>query len=175
MLKATSGPPEMQDSCCTFLSLVVRIERLRGFLALHGVFAVLVACAAKSPCRGFGGYCRCWDALETMIAGAEEPVVKLLEVWRRSSSLDELESHLRQIQEWMPRSNTEAEVAVGLIIDIIKTHPNHAGLATKGLQCLKDLSYDTKIAISHAGPCSITLHASHHSHRRSCITVLCKA
>ena len=100
-------------------------------------------------------------------------MVRLLEVWRRSSSLDELECHLRQIQEWMPRSNTEAEVAVGLIIDIIKTHPNHAGLATNGLQCLKDLSYDTKIAISHAGPCSITLHAFHHSHRslsRSCIT-----
>jgi hypothetical protein len=72
------------------------------------------------------------------------------------------EQALLQIQKWLPKSNTEAEIAVGLAIESMKRHPKHAQLHIECFKCLRDLDHDTKIAISHAGMSIWSIEFVHH-------------
>ena len=87
---------------------------------------MLVACGVKTPLPAVGeeaaveeGESATWRqdspcslALDALVRGAEEPVQKLLHAFR-SQSIENIERELFQIHKWLPRSNTDAEVAVG--------------------------------------------------------------
>ncbi len=51
--------------------------------------------------------------LDVLVQGADEVVMELLTAYR-SHSIPDIELSLAKIQQWLPKSNTAAEIAVGM-------------------------------------------------------------
>jgi len=75
--------PSVQEYGVKFLLAVTRVERLRGLMALHGAFKVLVDCASDPLCCDLHLDCRL--ALETLVQDAEAPVMNLLTAYRSNA------------------------------------------------------------------------------------------
>lgn len=91
------------------------VPRLRGLLALSGAFDVLLRCTSLGDCiseEQMEGAIQAEHAMDALVQGTEDPVHSLLNAFR-SQSISCIEDALLQIQKWMPKSNTEAEVVVG--------------------------------------------------------------
>ena len=128
----------MQEPGLAFLLTAARLDPCRGLMALCGAFGVLVECGESPTCQAHIQE-QCSRVLDTMVQGADELVMVLLTAYR-SRCIPDIELSLVKIQQWLPKSNTAAEIAVGkyapLSIDAVQQTSTMSQLDKRSLSAV---------------------------------------
>ena len=107
-------------------------------MALCGAFGVLVECGESPTCQAHIQE-QCSRVLDTMVQGADDFVMVLLTAYR-SRCIPDIELSLVKIQQWLPKSNTAAEIAVGkyapLSIDAVQQTSTMSQLDKRSLSAV---------------------------------------